>query len=486
MASESTVLELSLAELSDQEPRLQVLLPGHTAYKERVESYWSNTAKQRPKGIVCPASSEELARVVVALTRAGRQFSVRSGGHCPSREASNIDGGVVIDLRLFNEVILDHESKTVNVGAACMWSSVYEELQKHDLGVAGGRAGHVGVGGLLLGGGNTWLTAQRGWACDNIVEAEVVLANGQVVKASRDQHADLFQALKGGSNNFGIATRFALATVPLEKVWGGLMIVAKHAIPDVCRLTAEFVTRIADSPENSLIIVIGYLPDVKDVVATVAVLNTKGLTDSPMFEDWKKLPAIFDSTKTTTVHDLSFEVTLPDNHYSSWFTLTFKNDKQIMIKASELHDHLVSKLQDFVPDGDFMSQCIFQPLPLIFAQHSRRAGGNVLGLEDNESDGFLYQATIMMKTRAQHEFAYALLKDCVQQLKEFAASIEGSLFRWLHMNYADKSQDVIASYGEKNVKKMWDVSSRYDPDGVFQKLCPGGWKLPKLHPEVEH
>ncbi|KAI0147570.1 FAD-binding domain-containing protein [Xylariaceae sp. FL1272] len=481
MSSRSNLAGSSLAELFSDDPASQLLLPEDSAYSARVDSYWSNVVKQKPEGIVCPASPEELARVVLALSRAGRQFSVRSGGHSSSVGANNMDGGVVIDLCRFNEVIPDHKSKTVQVGTACTWSQVYGEVKKHGLGVAGGRAGNVGVGGLLLGGGNSWLTAQKGWACDNMVEAEVILADGQIVKANRDERGDLFQALKGGSNNFGIVTRFTLATDPLDKVWGGVMVYPKDAIPEVCRLTAEFTAKIPENPENNLIIVIGYLPQIQDVAAQVAVVNTKGITDSPIYDDWKKLPVGHNSTKITSVHDLSFEVTLPENYYSSSFTLTFKNDKRIMIKAAELYDRLASEFKGFVPDGDFMTQCVLQPLPITLAQHSLRAGGNMLGLEDNECDGILHNGIIMMKTREQHEKAYPLMKKCVQELKDFAASIEGGLFRWLAINYADKSQDAIASYGEKNVQKMWEVSKKYDPDGVFQKLCPGGWKLPKLH-----
>ncbi|GAP90255.2 putative 6-Hydroxy-D-Nicotine Oxidase [Rosellinia necatrix] len=466
--------------------RPQVLFPKDAEYQQRIESYWSNTAKQRPASIVRPASSEELAEALVALVKGGKPFSVRSGGHCPSPGANNLEGGVVIDLGLFNQVVLDNDKPgTVQVGTACTWSGVYGELQKHNLGAAGGRAGTVGVGGLTLGGGNTWFTAQKGWACDNMLEAEVVLADGQIVRASRSEHADLFRALKGGSNNFGIVTRFTLATIPLEKVWGGVLVLPKETIPSVCRLTTEFTTKIPENPDNNLIIVIGYIPDMKDVVASAAVVNTKAVSNDPIFDDWKKLPAIADSTKNTSIYELSFEVTLPENYYSSWFTLTFKNDERIMAKASELHDRLVASLQGFVPEGDFMSQCIFQPLPTTFAQHSVMQGGNVLGLEDNETDGILFQTIVMMKTEEQHKFAYPLLKAGVQELKEFAASIDGGLFRWLYMNYADKSQDVIASYGEKNIKLMKEVASKYDPDGVFQRLCPGGWKLPRAVHEAE-
>ncbi|KAK5633004.1 hypothetical protein RRF57_008718 [Xylaria bambusicola] len=130
---------------------------------------------------------------------------------------------------------------------------------------------------------------------------------------------------------------------------------------------------------------------------------------------------------------------------TSWFTLTFKSDTRIMVKASELHDELV---------------------------HSLRAGGNIMGLEDNKSDRILFQVIVVMKTVGQHAFAYATAKAYVDNLREFAESIKGGLFH--------KSQDALASYGPENVKKMREAANKYDPGRVFQKLCPGGWKLSEL------
>ncbi|KAI1366793.1 hypothetical protein F5Y08DRAFT_119098 [Xylaria arbuscula] len=464
----------------------QVLLPTDAAYKQRIASYWSNTAKQAaPARILRPRTASQLAHDLVRLVRSRTLFSVRSGGHSVSEGTNNISSsGVAIDLSLFDEVSFNAEEKTVRIGTGCLWKNVYAELQKHDRGVAGGRAGTVGVGGLLLGGGNTWLTAERGWACDNIVAAEVVLADGQIVTASRDAHADLFQVLKGGGNNFGIVTRFTLSTVALGKVWGGILVVPKEHTPQICAMTSSFVPKIAESPANNLFVVLGYSPEVKDVAACVGILNTRGEADDPVFEEWRQLPTIAATIQTTTVYDLSFTVIQPENYYTSWFTLTFKNDARIMTRAASLHDDLVSSLQSFVPDGDFISQCVFQPLPMIISQHSVRAGGNIMGLEDNnggEDGGILFQALIQMKTEEQHVFGYAQLKAYVERVREFAASMEGGgLLPWLYMNYADKSQDVLASYGPKNVKKMREVADRYDPDTVFQTLCPGGWKLPKL------
>lgn len=148
-----------------------------------------------------------------------------------------------------------------------------------------------------------------------------------------------------------------------------------------------------------------------------------------------------------------------------------------MAEASRLHDILVGELAAFIPEGDFRTQCIYQPLPTLFARHSAKAGGNVMGLEHQRENGILFAIVAMLKTKEQEAFAYPKVKALIATLEEFVSAIEGGWIKWKYMNYADKSQDVLASYGEENVQKMKDAAAKYDPDGVFQRLVPGGFKI---------
>lgn len=103
---------------------------------------------------------------------------------------------------------------------------VYQYLEGHDLAVPGGRVGQVGVPGLLLAGGVSFYGHQVGWACDSIVNYEIVLANGDIVNANASSLPDLFWALNGGGKNFGIVTRFDIETIPSPKIWGGLHLIS--------------------------------------------------------------------------------------------------------------------------------------------------------------------------------------------------------------------------------------------------------------------
>lgn len=102
-----------------------------------------------------------------------------------------------------------------------------------------------------------------------------------------------------------------------------------------------------------------------------------------------------------------------------------------------------------------------------------------MGVENQPVDGLLFVAVVMVKTPEQEVFAYPRVQAWVEALKAFAGTIENGILPWVYLNYADKTQHVLRSYGLQNVAKMREVAARYDPQRVFQELCPGGFKLPK-------
>lgn len=159
--------------------------------------------------------------------------------------------------------------------------------------------------------------------------------------------------------------------------------------------------------------------------------------------------------------------------------MAFKNDTRIMVKATETHEALVEDLKTIVPDGNMLSQCIFQPLPKIYAEKSAEMGGNMLGLERQRDDGVLLLAVVEVPTAAQRAAAYPKVKAFFEEVRTFAASIGGTQ-DWIYMNYADSSQDPLGSYGVENVNFMKKVAAKYDPEEVFQKQCPGGFKISEV------
>ena len=152
-------------------------------YKDRTESYWSVSAQLHPKCIVQPVSTAEVSTAIKILggPNKGCQFAMRSGGHTTWAGSNNIDNGVTIDLGLMNQTTYDQATNLAKVQPGNRWGGVYGALEPYGVTVAGGRASTVGVAGFLTGGGNSFFTAERGWACDQVKNYEVVLSSGSVI-----------------------------------------------------------------------------------------------------------------------------------------------------------------------------------------------------------------------------------------------------------------------------------------------------------------
>jgi hypothetical protein len=160
-----------------------------------------------------------------------------------------------------------------------------------------------------------------------------------------------------------------------------------------------------------------------------------------------------------------------------FYTLSLKNDLRIFKKAAELHEQLVEDLKSIVPEGNFLTECLFQPLPKQFGRRSAERGGNIMGISDQPEDGVLWVAIVVVQKPEHEKVAYPKLQAWGEAVREYALSIENGLLPWIYMNYADKIQQPLASYGAENVKKIRNTAAEYDPGQVFQKMCPGGFKI---------
>jgi hypothetical protein len=292
----------------------RILSPTDAEFTARQESYWSSSAKIKPACIVQPQSPEEVATAVKALVTAGQKFAVRSGGHTNWAGSNNIEGGVTIDLVRLNKTVYNTDSETVRIGPGCRWREVYAELSKYGRAVAGGREGNVGVAGLLLGGGNTFFTARQGFACDNVLSYQVVLADGSLVTADEKTNTDLFKVLKGGSNNFGIVTEFIMKAILCDKVWGGMTFFPKQAIPNAIEALSSFTDNVPNDIDSNLVAMFTRLPDFQDVVVATLYANMAGMEKPPAYDKWLALPEIVNTVKMTTISEMAFEYNVPANY----------------------------------------------------------------------------------------------------------------------------------------------------------------------------
>ncbi len=204
--------------------RGEVLLPGSTDY-DSVRKVWNGMFDRKPAIITRCISTSDVLNAVKFARENDLLTAVRGGGH---NSAGNgvCDDGIMIDLSLMRRVNVDPKTKTLRVDGGALLGDMDCEAQLYGLAVSGGGIiSHTGVGGLTLGGGFGWISRKYGLAVDNLISAEVVTANGDLLTASSDENPELFWGLQGGGGNFGIVTSFEFKCVDLgPELYSGLIV----------------------------------------------------------------------------------------------------------------------------------------------------------------------------------------------------------------------------------------------------------------------
>ncbi len=220
-----------------------IVEPGGAEYPAASRSLF---ASGHPAYVLRPHNVGDVQAAVRFATGTGLMLSVRGGGHGFPGFATN-DGGVVIDLsNLATVEILDHHQHVVRIGGGANWGQVADALAPHGLSISAGDTNSVGVGGLTLGGGIGWQVRKYGLALDQLVAADMVIANGTIVHASAKQNRELFWAIRGGGGNFGVVTAFEFAAHPTTDVFYGKISFAASEMADVLQGWADYMRTAPD------------------------------------------------------------------------------------------------------------------------------------------------------------------------------------------------------------------------------------------------
>jgi FAD/FMN-containing dehydrogenase len=195
---------------------------------------------KRPGMIARPATLEDIAKIVALGRDQDLPLAIRGGGH-NGAGLGTVDDGIVIDLTMFKDIQVDPVARTVRVGGGATWGEVDRATGKYGLATPSGIISTTGVGGLTLGGGLGHLTRRFGLSIDNLLEAEVVLADGSLARASADEHPDLFWALRGGGGNFGVVTSFLFRLHEVGTIFGGPTFWPVEQSAEVMKAYREFL-----------------------------------------------------------------------------------------------------------------------------------------------------------------------------------------------------------------------------------------------------
>ncbi|KAK0101937.1 hypothetical protein ONS95_001254 [Cadophora gregata] len=455
-------------------------------YENSASEFWSNVQILAPLCVFRPQSSGDVATAISVLKKSCGSFAVRGGGHMGIAGANNIDNGVLMVMSNLTTMRLSSDKSILSVGPSWRWGEVYKYLEDYDLTVPGGRLAPVGVPGLLLAGGINFYGNQVGFSADNVVEYEVVLAAGNIVQASRDNNSDLFWALKGGSSNFGIVTRFDIKTIPSKKVWAGIYSVASAEVPALLAATAAYAANITDPLSHIVPATIATTRDpVEFIGAVILFYDSDTITYPDCFKPFFDIPSIASTMGFKTIAEFADETgtaVVPgiNDIFAAGTIVGTTYDE--LLKGIELTNSIFYErlplLYEQVPASQIaIIEIDWQPIGKLWMDASAATGGNALGLDPSKI--YLAWAEVVEWIGSEYD------EICLQWVTETTAIIKEatkkagiySSFDYMGDAASFQTDGFYKGYGAKNQAKLLKISRKYDPTRLFQTLMPGGFKI---------
>ncbi|CBF86739.1 hypothetical protein AN2387.2 [Aspergillus nidulans FGSC A4] len=453
-----------------------------TVYNDESNNFWSNTEIMSPECVFRPESATELGTAIKLLKRTNTQFAVRGGGHMGIRGSNNIDGGVLIVMSKLNTLELNEDQSILHLGPSHRWGEVYSYLQPYGLAVAGGRLAPVGVPGLLLAGGVNFYGNQVGWGCDTVVNYEVVLADGSVVQVNKTSYPDLFWALKGGSSNFGLVTRFDVETIKSPLVWAGSYTVSEEYIDDFLKAVATFAANISD-PKTHIVPALVPIPGSPTVASAILFYDSADTSFPEVFKPFTDIPVYASTLGFKTLADFAEELgqMVVDDINDVFVAGTVKGTTygELYHGISIINSTFFARLPELyakVPASAISTiQLDWQPIGKLWLDASAKAGGNPLGLD--ASKVYLAYAEVVEWTDSQYDEVVMQWVEETTNAINAATKKAGLYDPFNYIGDAAGFQEIFPGYGAENHRRLAKIAQKYDPHAVFQSLMPGGFKV---------
>ncbi|KAK8028258.1 hypothetical protein PG991_005314 [Apiospora marii] len=459
------------------------VFPGDAAYWAELSHYWSKSlAELRPACVVQPATAAQVAAVVRVLNYGNHtsvRFAVKSGGHDPNAGHASVDGGVLVALRHMKGVRYDAGEGVAYVKPGGTWNDVIGALEPYGVTVVGGRLGIVGVGGYLLQGGLSFLSAQHGLAADSIIGWETVMANGTVVNITQETHPEL---------------AFTIKTRPMGKIWGGVRLYRRNRREQLQAALHDFITAGAEDPKAAIIFADFFMYKNWGVYMVFFFYDGEIPPPAGPFAEMLRVPATADFTSTKKYSSMLWS----NGFLADWIKgrVLFRTFTLPAIPSNpRVYDEIATQWRRIMLGGyldrlrSFPSQCSveFQPLPAAVGRQSERAGGNAMGLRAADPDRVVLNLQCMWQRARDDAAVRALAAEMTEWLAgrlpawnmqagagEVGVEEAGetaAAYMPLFMNDAMSDQDVLRSY--RGYDEFRELQRSVDPEGMFRNRVGG-------------
>lgn len=443
----------------------ELLRPGDHDYEE-ARHVWNGTIDRQPALIARCRTTTEVAAAVRMATSTGLEIAVRAGGHSIPGH-SVCEGGMVIDLTSMTEMEIDAGRRIAHVGPGLLWRDYDAGTQARGLASPGGEISHTGVAGLTLGGGIGWLSRRYGLACDHLVGAEIVLADGSVIDVDDDRDPELMWGLRGGGGNFGVVTEFRFELHDVAPLYAGLLI---WPAAESQRVFRTFLDVAEHAPRDLSVVA-------SQVVAPPAPFVPPDLHFRPVFVValvWTGDPADGDGAIATLRAQQPVVDTVEVQPYTAiqqWFDDGVPHGRRYHVRSEwldELDDDAVSEL---IAAAAEMSSPFNQVLV-------RRLGGAISDIAP-EATAFRFRNAAYMLTVASgwddgaDEPHVSWCRRTWERLQPWSCG--GGYVN--HLAADEGRERVREAYGPATWDRLVTLKRRVDPDNVFhlnQNVDPRG------------